>query len=70
SVFDNNLFSDYWYQSEEIPSFLAELIKPGLADLRVFRNEESIVPSHNTIVLGEQLKPIPVLFQSGYLTAT
>ncbi|MDR1658486.1 MAG: hypothetical protein LBT47_13240, partial [Deltaproteobacteria bacterium] len=69
SVFDNNLFSDYWYQSEEIPSFLAELIKPGLADLRVFRNEKFIVPSHNTIVLGEQLKPIPVLFQSGYLTA-
>jgi hypothetical protein len=61
-------FADYWSQTGGVPSFLVNLAKSGLFNFQAFNAEESISKSLNTIEIGKGMKPIPVLFQSGYLT--
>jgi hypothetical protein len=68
NAFYNNMFGDYWSRTGGLPSFLANLVKTGLVNFKAFKAEEAITDMMNAIELGEKLKPIPILFQSGYLT--
>jgi hypothetical protein len=67
-AFDNNRFGNYWYQSGGVPNFLKGLVKAGKIDFSAFKPEESVSDMENVIELGTEFEPVPVLFQSGYLT--
>ena len=65
-LFDNARFSNYWFESAT-PSFLIKLIKEKNFDLTGFDGvniSESAFSSYEI----ENLKTIPILFQTGYLT--
>jgi hypothetical protein len=67
-LFDNAEFSNYWFESAT-PSFLIKLIKVKGFDLnRLDRVKvgESAFSSYDI----ENLKVVPILFQTGYLTIT
>jgi hypothetical protein len=65
-LFDNARFSNYWFESAT-PSFLIKLIKEkdfDLTGLDGINISESSFSSYEI----ENLKTIPILFQTGYLT--
>ncbi|MBW2740432.1 MAG: AAA family ATPase, partial [Deltaproteobacteria bacterium] len=67
-LFDNAEFSNYWFESAT-PSFLIKLIKKKEFDLTGLDGvniSESAFSSYEI----ENLKIIPILFQTGYLTIT
>ena len=67
-LFDNARFSNYWFESAT-PSFLIKLIKEkdfDLTGLDGVNISESAFSSYEI----ENLKIIPILFQTGYLTIT
>jgi hypothetical protein len=67
-LFDNARFSNYWFESAT-PSFLIKLIKEKEFDLTGLDGvniSESAFSSYEI----ENLKIIPILFQTGYLTIT
>ena len=67
-LFDNARFSNYWFESAT-PSFLIKLMKEKDFDLSRFdgvKVDESAFSSYEI----ENLKVVPILFQTGYLTIT
>ena len=67
-LFDNARFSNYWFESAT-PSFLTKLIKKKNFDLKGLdgvKVSESAFSSYEI----ENLKIVPILFQTGYLTIT
>jgi hypothetical protein len=67
-LFDNAEFSNYWFESAT-PSFLIKLIKEKGFDLNRLdrvKVDESAFSSYEI----ENLKVVPILFQTGYLTIT
>ena len=67
-LFDNARFSNYWFESAT-PSFLIKLIKEKELDLKRLdgiKVDESAFSSYEI----ENLKVVPILFQTGYLTIT
>lgn len=66
NTFKCNKFSDYWFESGT-PTFLVELMKKTNYDLRCLQTEQvtsDVLNSIDTMTYN----PIPVLYQSGYLT--
>jgi hypothetical protein len=68
NTFDNNAINNYWARSVGRPSYLVNIAKAGITDFTSFKPEEPINDDIDVIELGEKLEPLPVLFQSGYLT--
>ena len=67
-LFDNARFSNYWFESAT-PSFLIKFIKKKGFDLNKLdrvKVSESAFSSYEI----ENLKVVPILFQTGYLTIT
>ncbi|MBW2740308.1 MAG: ATP-binding protein [Deltaproteobacteria bacterium] len=67
-LFDNARFSNYWFESAT-PSFLIKLMKEKDLDLKRLdgiKVDESAFSSYEI----ENLKVVPILFQTGYLTIT
>jgi hypothetical protein len=69
NFFKNKTFDDYWTQSGD-PSYIKSLVKKGKIGANSLSAKNPMVPSQNILNFGEGLDPIPLLFQSGYLTAT
>ncbi|MDR0622151.1 MAG: ATP-binding protein [Deltaproteobacteria bacterium] len=65
--FENERFDDYWSETG-VSSFIANLVKTGKFSLRDIIPDYPITRSSNRFELGEDLKPVPFLFQAGYLT--
>ncbi len=59
-------FSDYWFETGT-PTFLVELLKQDNYDLDNLLEEEVTADVLNDISY-ERINPIPVIYQSGYLT--
>lgn len=62
----NNRFGDYWFETGT-PTFLVELLKKSEYDLNNLTHERVTGDVINSIDSMEE-NPIPVLYQSGYLT--
>ena len=65
SVFKRKEFDNYWFETGT-PTYLVELLKRNHYDLERMANEETNADVLNSIHGDDQ--PIPVIFQSGYLT--
>ena len=65
NVFKRNDFGSYWFETGT-PTYLVELLKRNHYNLEQMAHEETNVDMLNSIYGDEQ--PIPVIFQSGYLT--
>ena len=65
NTFYNMKFGSYWFETGT-PTYLVELLKRSHYDLERMAHEETNVDVLNSIYGDEQ--PIPVIFQSGYLT--
>ncbi len=66
NTFANNIFSDYWFETGT-PSFLVELLKNTDYDLNRLQKEPISVNVLNSMDAMRN-NPIPVIYQSGYLT--
>jgi hypothetical protein len=66
--FEIQSFNDYWAQTAGAPSFLINLVKTGKIGFTTFNVEEPTTDALNIIQLGDELDPVPLLFQAGYLT--
>jgi hypothetical protein len=66
-VFQLGKLNDYWTQTGA-PSFLEDLSQAGKVNFNELKNPKPIVEQLNVIELGEDLKPVPLMFQAGYLT--
>ena len=66
NTFAKRKFRDYWFESGT-PTFLVELMKHTDYDLRKLQEEEVTADVLNSIDTMTS-NPIPVLYQSGYLT--
>jgi hypothetical protein len=67
-TFESDRLDDYWFHTGGLSDFLVDLFQAGLADPDSPRDKKSITEKQNVIDLGKGLKPVPVLFQAGYLT--
>lgn len=65
NTFDKNEFGNYWFETGT-PTYLVELLKRSHYDLSHMANVETDADVLNSIYGDEE--PIPVIFQSGYLT--
>ena len=65
NAFKRKDFGNYWFETGT-PTYLVELLKRNHYDLERMANEETSSDVLNSIYGDEQ--PIPVIFQSGYLT--
>lgn len=65
SAFKRKEFDSYWFETGT-PTYLVELLKRNHYDLERMANEETDAEMLNSIYGDDQ--PIPVIFQSGYLT--
>ena len=65
-TFKYNKFGSYWFETGT-PSYLVELLKRSHYDLERMANEETNADVLNSIY-ADSLSPIPVIYQSGYLT--
>ncbi|MDR0620532.1 MAG: AAA family ATPase [Deltaproteobacteria bacterium] len=65
--FEKGRFDDSWSQTG-VPSFVANLVKTGKISLRDIIPDYPITSSANRFELGDDLKPVPLLFQAGCLT--
>jgi len=65
NTFKYNKFSNYWFETGT-PSYLVELLKQSHYDLERMANEATSSDVLNSIY--EDLNPIPLIYQSGYLT--
>ena len=64
-TFKYNKFGNYWFETGT-PSYLVELLKRSHYDLERMANEETSSDILNSIY--EDQNPIPLIYQSGYLT--
>lgn len=67
NVFDGYKFSNYWFQTGT-PTFLVELLKKSDYDLRVLLDGVEAPASSFTEYRANANNPIPLIYQSGYLT--
>jgi hypothetical protein len=67
SFFENLMFDNYWYESGT-PSFLINLIKERRVTFDIFNHDATTVTNKVNNVDVNNLKPIPLMFQTGYLT--
>lgn len=67
NVFDGYKFSNYWFQTAN-PAFLVELLKKREYDLRTLIDGIETSVSSFTEYRVEANNPIPLIYQSGYLT--
>lgn len=65
NTFKYKKFDNYWFETG-IPTYLVELLKNNHYDLERIAHEETDADVLNSIYGDEE--PIPVIFQSGYLT--
>ena len=65
-AFDRNEFKSYWFETGT-PTYLVELLKKHHYDLHRMAHEETDEQVLNSID-SESTNPIPVIYQSGYLT--
>lgn len=65
NTFDKKEFGNYWFETGT-PTYLVELLKRNHYNLERMAHEETDSDVLNSIYGDEQ--PIPVIFQSGYLT--
>lgn len=65
NTFKYNKFNNYWFETGT-PTYLVELLKRSHYDLERMAHEETDADVLNSIYGDDQ--PIPVIFQSGYLT--
>ena len=65
NTFKYKKFDNYWFETG-IPTYLVELLKNNHYDLERMAHEETDADVLNSIYGNEE--PIPVIFQSGYLT--
>ncbi|MDR2140258.1 MAG: ATP-binding protein [Deltaproteobacteria bacterium] len=66
NFFRKKLFSNYWYDSGD-PNYIIAVLKRENFILKYFSHDNFINETLNSIDLGKY-KPLPVLFQAGYLT--
>ena len=68
NAFSDGEFSSYWFETGT-PSFLIERLKKDRFDIRKF-TDQTLYASEATLkdYTGESLDPIPLLYQTGYLT--
>ena len=67
NVFDGYKFSNYWFQTGT-PTFLVELLKKSEYDLRTLIDGIVASASSFTEYRVNANNPIPLIYQSGYLT--
>ena len=67
NVFDGYKFSNYWFQTGT-PTFLVELLKKSEYDLRILIDGVEASASSFTEYRVNANNPIPLIYQSGYLT--
>lgn len=67
NVFDGYKFSNYWFQTGT-PTFLVELLKKSEYDLRTLIDGVEASASSFTEYRVNANNPIPLIYQSGYLT--
>lgn len=67
NVFDGYKFSNYWFQTGT-PTFLVELLKKSDYDLRTLLDGVEAPASSFTEYRVNADNPIPLIYQSGYLT--
>lgn len=67
NVFDGYKFSNYWFQTGT-PTFLVELLKESEYDLRTLIDGIEASASSFTEYRVNTSNPIPLIYQSGYLT--
>lgn len=67
NAFWQKKFGDYWFRTGT-PTFLVELLKKSDFDLRTLIDGVEAVPRTFTEYRVEAANPIPVFYQSGYLT--
>jgi len=68
NTFARRKFGDYWFETGR-PSYLVELLKHTHYDLYEMANTETDVDVLNSID-SASINPVPVIYQSGYLTIT
>lgn len=67
NVFDGYKFSNYWFQTGT-PTFLVELLQKSDFDLRMLIDGVEAPSSSFTEYRVDMKNPVPLLYQSGYLT--
>lgn len=65
--FFNKEFNNYWFQTGT-PTFLVELLQESDYDLRLLMDGVEAAASAFTEYRAEKKNPIPLIYQSGYLT--
>jgi len=69
SVLNFSNFRDYWFQTGT-PAYLVELLKESDYDLRLLVEGVEVKTSHFAEYRAEANNPLPMIYQSGYLTIT
>lgn len=67
NAFFNKEFGNYWFQTGT-PTFLVELLKESDYDLRLLMDGVETAASAFTEYRADKKNPIPLIYQSGYLT--
>ncbi|MDR1554137.1 MAG: ATP-binding protein [Prevotellaceae bacterium] len=67
NTFDANDFDYYWFQTGT-PTFLVNMLKKGQIDIRTIDGDISMPAKNITDYNPDNNDPIPLLYQSGYLT--
>ncbi|MDR2352141.1 MAG: AAA family ATPase, partial [Deltaproteobacteria bacterium] len=68
SIFKNNALEHSFEKSDVITDAIKNVIKSGKIDFKFTDASKIITDNLNVIELSPKLKPIPLLFQTGYLT--
>ena len=67
NVFDAGKFDNYWFQTGT-PTYLADILKRSDYDLRLLIEGVEVPSSAFTAYRAETNNPLPMIYQSGYLT--
>ncbi|MDR1606799.1 MAG: ATP-binding protein [Deltaproteobacteria bacterium] len=67
NFFEEQKFDSFWFESGT-PTFLVDLIKERKMTLDLFDNDSAIITNLLNNVDIDNYEPIPVMFQTGYLT--
>ncbi|MDR3329185.1 MAG: ATP-binding protein [Prevotellaceae bacterium] len=67
NTFNSQAFRDYWFKTGT-PTFLVKMLKNADFDIRKLENDITISARSVTDYRADNSNPIPVLYQSGYLT--
>jgi hypothetical protein len=67
NFFDNQMFDNFWFESGA-PTFLVNIIKERQMTLDLFNHDFTIITDSLNNVDVDNYEPIPLMFQTGYLT--